>query len=99
MASLDERGPGLIGITSGQARRDAQRNGQNAESYATELTQNARLNHDVLPPLPAFDRQGRGRNQPRGDALISCEAAQRSTRIFTTRLKSETGRLRGGGGL
>src|SRR5438876_7283593 len=64
MASLDERGPGFVGIAGGQARRDAQRNGKNAESYATELTQNARLNHDILlrtaaRPLLTFDRQGR----------------------------------------
>src|SRR6266568_6013859 len=82
MASLDERGPGLIGITSGQARRDAQRNGKNAESYATELTQNARLNHDVLPPLPAFDRQVRGlcrcTDNVRGERPRRAKASQRS---------------------
>lgn len=37
-------------------------------------------------------------HDPEGFALISCEAVQRSTGIFTAQLKSETGRqLRGGG--
>src|SRR5438552_12827260 len=84
MASLDERGPGFVGIAGGQARRDAQRNGKNAESYATELTQNARLNHDILlrtaaRPLLTFDRQGRealsytpnGADQLRGSPVAS----------------------------